>query len=91
MYVNVAFGGAGLAERTVPVIPTSALQNMGEKQVVFLATDEPGRFLIRTVRVGKESDGRVTVLEGLNVGDRVVTEGSFLLRAELLKQNPTHH
>lgn len=91
MYVNVAFGGAGMAEKTVPVIPSSALQNMGERQVVFVATDEPGRFLIRTVRIGKESDGRVTVLEGLNVGDRIVTEGSFLLRAELLKQNPTHH
>lgn len=91
MYVNVAFGGTGMAERTVPVIPVSALQNMGERQVVFVATDEPGRFLIRTVRIGKESDGRVTVLEGLNVGDRVVSEGSFLLRAELLKQKPTHH
>jgi len=91
MYVNVAFGGAGMAERTVPVIPVSALQNMGGRQVVFVATDELGRFLIRTVRIGKESDGRVTVQEGLNVGDRVVTDGSFLLRAELLKQNPTHH
>jgi hypothetical protein len=28
------------------------------------------------------------VLEGLNVGDEIVTEGSFLLRAEWLKQHP---
>ena len=91
MYVNVAFGSGGAAERTVPIISSSAVQNMNDKQVVFVATDKPNVFAVKPVRLGTENNGRFTVLEGLNVGDKVVTEGGFLLRAELLKQNPTHH
>ena len=91
MYVNVAFGSMGNAERTMPTIPSSAVQNMNDKQVVFVPTDKPNVFAVRQVRLGKENNGRFTVLEGLNVGDRVVTDGSFLLRVELLKQDPTHH
>ena len=91
MYVNVAFGSAGMSERTVPTIPSGAVQNMNDNQVVFVATEKPNVFLVRPVRLGKESKGESIVLEGLNVGDRVVTDGSFLLRAELLKQDPVHH
>lgn len=88
MYVNVAFGSMGTAERTVPVVPAAAVQNMNDKQVVFVATDKPGVFVARSVRLGKESNGQFAVREGLNVGDKIVTDGSFLLRAELLKQHP---
>lgn len=91
MYVNIAFGSAGTAERTVPVIPSSAVQNMNDKQIVFVATDKPNVFIVRSVRLGKENKGSTTVLEGLSAGDKIVTAGGFLLRAELLKQNPTHH
>ncbi|HMM78846.1 MAG TPA: efflux RND transporter periplasmic adaptor subunit [Pyrinomonadaceae bacterium] len=91
MYVNVAFGSMGVAERTMPTIPASAVQNMNDKQVVFVATDKPNVFALKSVRLGSEVNGKFIVLEGLNVGDRIVTEGSFLLRADLLKQNPTHH
>lgn len=91
MYVNVAFGSTGTAERTMPTIPAAAVQNMNDKQVVFVTTGKPNVFAIKPVRLGTENNGQYTVLEGLNVGDRVVTEGGFLLRAELLKQNPTHH
>jgi RND family efflux transporter MFP subunit len=88
MYVNVAFGSMGTAERTMPVIPAGAVQDLGGRKVVFVATDKPNIFTVKTVRLGAESSGRYSVIEGLNVGDRVVTDGSFLLRAELLKQNP---
>lgn len=86
MYVSVAFGAGGVAERTVPVVARSAVQNVNGQDVVFVATDRTGVFIVRPVRLGKETNGQVPVVEGLNVGDRVVTEGSFLLRAELLKQ-----
>lgn len=88
MYVNVAFGSMGVAERTMPMIPAAAVQNMNNKQVVFMATEQPNVFAVRPVRLGKETGGQFIVLEGLNVGDRIVTDGSFLLRAELLKQQP---
>ena len=87
MYVRVAFGALGMAERTVPVVPSAAVQTINNRQVVFLATGEPQVFTVRQVRLGSETDGRFVVLEGLNVGDRVVTAGSFLLRAEWLKRN----
>jgi RND family efflux transporter MFP subunit len=85
MYVNVAFGTMGTSERTDPVVPRSAVQDMNDKQVVFLATDKPNVFVIKPVRLGKETNGQAVVLEGLSVGDKIVTEGSFLLRAEWLK------
>lgn len=91
MYVNVAFGSMGTAERTMPMIPSSAVQNMNDKQVVFVTTDKPNVFTVKQVRLGKENNGQFVVLEGLNVGDKIVTDGSFLLRAELFKQNPSHH
>ena len=88
MYVNVAFGAIGAAERTTAVIPKAATQSIGSQQFVFVATDRPNEFLLRAVRLGTESNGVYPVLAGLNVGERVVTEGSFLLRAEWLKQHP---
>lgn len=90
MYVNVAFGATGTAERTVPVVPSAAVQSINDRQIVFVATDDPKTFILRLVRLGTESNGQYIVLEGLNVGDKIVTEGSFLLRAEWLKQHPNN-
>ena len=88
MYVNVAFGALGLAEKTTPVVAKDAVQSIGNQQSVFVATDKPSEFILRPVRLGPESNGFYAVMEGLNAGDRVVTEGSFLLRAEWLKTHP---
>jgi RND family efflux transporter MFP subunit len=85
MYVNVGFGALGTAEATAPTVPSSAVQTIGGRTVVFLATTDPGTYVLRPVRLGAEANGRHPVLEGLHVGDRVVTEGSFMLRAEWLK------
>jgi multidrug efflux pump subunit AcrA (membrane-fusion protein) len=43
---------------------------------------------LKQLRLGTEANGRYIVLEGLNVGDKIVTEGSFLLRAEWFKLHP---
>lgn len=85
MFVDVSFGSLGNSERTVPVVPSSAVQNVDSRQVLFLATSDPNVFELRPVRVGSEVNGRVPILEGANVGDRVVTTGSFMLRAEWSK------
>lgn len=87
MYVRVAFAARGNSERTAPVVPASALQNINGRQVVFVATADANVFELRPVRLGAESNGRFQVFEGLTVGDRVVTNGSFMLRAEWLKAN----
>jgi multidrug efflux pump subunit AcrA (membrane-fusion protein) len=85
MYVRAAFGALGQAERTMPVVPAAAVQSIGSQEIVFVPTSEPGRFELRPVRLGVETNGVRAVLEGLTVGEKVVTNGSFMLRAEWLK------
>jgi membrane fusion protein, heavy metal efflux system len=89
MYVNVGFATLGGAESTIAVVPANAVQNINNQQVVFVATNEANVFVMHPVRLGPETNGRYPVLEGLSVGDRIVTEGSFLLRAEWLKVHPS--
>jgi membrane fusion protein, heavy metal efflux system len=92
MFVDMSFGGAarGVTGGQMAVsIPRSAVQMIGAKQVVFVVTNQPGVFAQREVGAGQESNGVVPIYTGLNAGDRVVTEGSFLLRAESLKLNPS--
>ena len=88
MYVNVAFAALAGTQSTTPVVPVAAVQNLGNRQVVFVASSDPNVFAMRPVRLGPESNGYYPVLEGLSVGDRIVTEGSFMLRAEWLKSHP---
>jgi hypothetical protein len=57
--------------------------------VVFIAVpDEEGRFIQRTVTLGALAGELYTVLQGLEPGAVVVTEGSFFLRAESLRNAP---
>ena len=85
MYPQVAFAALGVAERTMPVVPKQAVQNIGGQNFVVVATDKPYEFALRAVRLGPESNGFYPVPEGLNGGERIVTEGTFLPRAEWLK------
>lgn len=85
MYVNIAFANLDGSENTVPTIPIEAVQTVNNQQIVFLATENPTVFIMKPVKVGAESKGLYPVLEGLFVGDKVVTEGSFQLRAEWQK------
>jgi membrane fusion protein, heavy metal efflux system len=87
MYVTLAFTTSG-GERTV-VIPRAAMQTIGERQVVFVpAPDEEGKFLSRPVQVGPLRGDLVTIRSGVQPGEVVVTEGSFFLRAEMLRNAP---
>jgi cobalt-zinc-cadmium efflux system membrane fusion protein len=89
MYVDIVFGTAPVATTgNVVTIPKAAIQTIGSKQVVFLATGKPGVFIQREITAGPESGGHVPVNVGLAGGERVVTDGSFLLRAESLKRRP---
>jgi multidrug efflux pump subunit AcrA (membrane-fusion protein) len=68
----------------VLAIPDTALQTDEDKQIVFVALDG-NKFEKRVVKLGMEQKGRVQVLEGLKAGENVVTEGSFILKSEMLK------
>jgi cobalt-zinc-cadmium efflux system membrane fusion protein len=81
MYADVVVSGAPGA--SAPVVPRSAVQNVGDRTVVYLANPkEPGEFTEREVRLGETVGEQVEVTAGLRPGDAVVTEGSFFVRAE---------
>ena len=73
-----------------PMVPRAAVQTLGERQVVFLPVQgEEGKFLQRVVRLGPLEGDRYPVLDGIKPGDEVVTDGSFFLRAESLRNAPS--
>jgi RND family efflux transporter MFP subunit len=87
MYVTLAFTTPG-SERAL-VVPRGAVQAMGERHVVFVPDpDEDGKFFPRPVQVGPLHGDRITIQSGIQPEERVVTEGSFFLRAELLRNAP---
>jgi RND family efflux transporter MFP subunit len=90
MFVNVAFAALGGAKSTTAVIPKSAVQNINNQQVVFVERT-PNNYAMRPVKLGPEVNSQYPVLEGLSAGERIVTDGSFLLRAEWLKTAATQH
>ena len=68
------------------VIPEIAVQEVDGRPVVFVPTGEPGRYVAREVGLGpRASPGAVSVVKGLRPGDRVVGDGAFQLKAELIK------
>ena len=65
------------------------MQAIGEKQYVFLPVkDSDGSFAVRQVKLGLASNGFYPVLDGLKLNDEVVKEGSFILKAEAIRQHP---
>lgn len=84
MFVEVAIEGrrTGGAEL---MIPSTAVQRIGERTIVFVPLDEAGRFQIRDVELGEESDGSRIVIMGVQQGERVVSKGGFTLKSQLLK------
>jgi multidrug efflux pump subunit AcrA (membrane-fusion protein) len=89
MYVTLTFTTPS-GEPTV-VVPRAAVQTVGARQVVFVPVDgEEGRFLQRPVTLGRSSGESSVVREGLTPGETVVTEGSFFLRAESLRNAPSN-
>ena len=81
MYADVVVSGAHRAD--VVTVPRTAVQTVGNRQVVYLAdAHQAGTFIERDVRLGEVSGADVQVTSGVAVGDRVVSTGSFSLRAE---------
>jgi len=72
------------------LIPDTALQSGEDAPIVFVALGD-NKFEKRPVTPGLARRGRVQVLDGLKAGDNVVTDGSFILKSELLKGDLGEH
>jgi cobalt-zinc-cadmium efflux system membrane fusion protein len=76
-------------EHSVLSVPRAAVQQMGNRQVAFVVRG-PRRFEPREVTFAQTAPEYVQVITGLAAGDEVVTQGSYPLKSELLReQMPT--
>ena len=79
MYADVEIATG--SQEPVIAVPASAVIDSGSRQVVILDLGE-GRFEPKDVKLGRRGSGSVEILEGVQEGDRVVTDGNFLIDAE---------
>ena len=84
MFVEVTFETGSTGAHVL--VPRAAVQSIGSRTVVYVATGDESRFVERTVETGATSGEHVEVVRGLKPGERVVAEGSFYLRAEAGRQ-----
>jgi hypothetical protein len=65
----------------VLAVPENAVIDTGNMKIVYRETGEPWEYVGVAVRLGPRSGGLYPVFGGLEPGDRVVTNGSFLVDA----------
>jgi cobalt-zinc-cadmium efflux system membrane fusion protein len=70
--------------RPLILIAPEAVQQVNGQDVVFVR-QAADRFTPRPVRVASSVNGKVALAEGARPGEEVVTQGSFLLKSQLLK------
>ncbi|MFN8583165.1 MAG: efflux RND transporter periplasmic adaptor subunit [Gemmatimonadaceae bacterium] len=88
MFAQVRIRTTG-SERSAPiVVPEVAVQDLNGKPIVFVAGTAAHQFVARRLTVGAGTgNGMVTVTSGLSVGERIVVNGAFQLKAELTKSS----
>ncbi len=87
MFTEVGFQtGTNGATGEELVVSSAAVQTIEGKSVVFVPQEnEPNTYAIREIETGGETGGYTKVLSGLELGEKVVTRGSFALKTQLLK------
>ena len=79
MFATVNFAPA--ARKEVLLVPSEAVIQTGKRSVVVVAQAN-GQFAPVDVEVGMDSNGQTEIRTGLQVGQRVVVSGQFLLDSE---------
>ena len=69
---------------TVLAVPAAAVQRVHDRWAVFIPKDAR-TFEIRPVGRGRDLGGEVEIVSGLRVGEPIVVDGAFLLKAETEK------
>lgn len=67
-----------------PFVPEAALQKIGNENFVFL-NGADGHYKKRKIILGQRLKEGYLTIQGLKAGDSIVTDGSFALKAEMLK------
>jgi len=69
-------------------VPLSALQRFRDFDVVFIRIGED--YEIRPLELGRRDASHVEVLAGVEAGDQIVVEQSYLVRADIEKAGASH-
>ena len=70
------------------VVPLSALQTFRDWDVVFVRVGDT--YEARPVELGKRDGAQGEILDGLQAGDQVVVEQSYLVKADIEKSGASH-
>lgn len=87
-FVEVRLQSSGETDPSRIVVPEDAVQTLDGQNVVFVRTQEG--FKVQAVQTGDRSAGMVTVLSGIEAGERIASENAVLLKGELEKDEAGH-
>ena len=79
MFATLNFNSA--TRKDILLVPSEAVIATGTRSVVMVAQGD-GKFLPVDVEIGTESDGQTEIIKGLEVGQKVVVSGQFLIDSE---------
>jgi membrane fusion protein, copper/silver efflux system len=79
MFATVNFSTT--AHKDIMLIPAEAVIQTGTRTVVMVAQGN-GKFIPTDVETGAESNGQTEIRKGLDVGQKVVVSGQFLIDSE---------
>jgi cobalt-zinc-cadmium efflux system membrane fusion protein len=86
------FAAPDLADAATPTtaaetlsVPRGAVQTLDGLPILFVEKS-PGKFQVRPVALGNQSDEEVEITRNLQPGERIVIEGAFLLKGEYLRE-----
>ncbi|GAA4245874.1 efflux RND transporter periplasmic adaptor subunit [Winogradskyella damuponensis] len=82
MFVTATINAAKNKKTEVLTIPTSAVLWTGERSVVYIKTNSNQPvFEMREIKLGNQIGNKYEVLEGVFVGNEIVTNGTFTVDA----------
>lgn len=84
-----AEGRLSLATEPVLAVPRSAVLHPGDEPRVYIARSQ-GLYERRVVTLGRQGEGFIEIVSGLEVGDEVVTSGNLLIDSQA-QINSTGH
>lgn len=84
MFVEVRLPRGAKAE--IVLVPTGAVQQHAGETFVFVQQGDAEHFERRLVACGREIDGQTEIVSGLAPDERIVAQGGFALKSELLRE-----
>lgn len=82
-------GHVGVSENQVAIsVPLGALQNMEEGKALFVKAGDV--YETRFVKTGLSDGVNVEITSGLEAGENYVSEGSFIIKADIMKSGAGH-